>query len=205
MSLANRIKSRRDILHMSQKQLATQLGYQPECGTIYKLETGKIKLPVDKLCKLAEILETTPNWLLGWGRGGGENVEISTSTAVSGRATAATLTVHPSDDPTSEAIGTTPVLTPNLNATDLLAVKSTSNSLSPTISKGDAVILSKVGKVRNTSIVLADVGGTVDFRRVLISDDVTLLIADDKDIKPVPLTASTKLYGTALEIRKVIT
>ena len=67
MSLANRIKSRRDILHMSQKQLATQLGYQPECGTIYKLETGKTKLPVDKLCKLAEVLETTPNWLLGWG------------------------------------------------------------------------------------------------------------------------------------------
>ena len=203
MSLANRIKSRRDILHMSQKQLATQLGYQPECGTIYKLETGKTKLPVDKLCKLAEVLETTPNWLLGWG--GGENVEISTSTAVSEHASAATLTVHPSDDPTSEAVGTTPVSTPSRSATDLLAVKSTSNSLSPTIREGDIVILSKVGKVRNTSIVLADVGGTADFRRVLISDDVTLLIADDKDIKPVPLTASTKLYGTAVEIRKVIT
>ena len=67
------------------------------------------------------------------------------------------------------------------------------------------MILSKVGKVRNTSIVLADMGDTVDFRRVLISDDVTLLIADDKDIKPVPLTASTKLYGVAIEIRKVIT
>lgn len=203
MSLSNRIKSRRDTLRMSQKQLATQLGYQPECGTIYKLETGKTKLPVDKLCKLAEVLQTTPNWLLGWG--GGENVEISTSTAVSEHTTAATLTVHPSDDPTSEAIGTTSVSTPNLSATDLLAVKSTSNSLSPTIGKGDTVILSKVGKVHNTSIVLADVGGTIDFRRVLISDDVTLLIADDKDIKPVPLTASTKLYGTALEIRKVLT
>lgn len=202
MCLANRIKSRRDFLHMSQKQLATQLGYQPECGTIYKLETGKTKLPVDKLCKLAEILKTTPNWLLGWG---GENVEISTSAAVSVRTTAAALTVHPSDDPTSEAMGTTSVSTPSCNTTDLLAVKSTSNSLSPTIGKGDTVILSKVGKVRNTSIVLADVGGTVDFRRVLISDDVTLLIADDKAIKPVPLTASTKLYGTALEIRKVIT
>ena len=105
MSLSNRIKSRRDTLHMSQKQLATQLGYQPECGTIYKLETGKTKLPVDKLCKLAEVLETTPNWLLGWG--GGENVEISTSTAVPEHASAATLTVHPSDDPTSEAVGTT--------------------------------------------------------------------------------------------------
>ena len=203
MSLSNRIKSRRDTLRMSQKQLATQLGYQPECGTIYKLETGKTKLPVDKLCKLAEILQTTPNWLLGWG--GGENVEISTSTAVPEHTTAATLTVHLSDDPMSEAIGTTSVSTPNLNANALLAVKSTSDGLSPTIRKGDTVILSKVGKVRNTSIVLADVGDTVDFRRVLISDDVTLLIADDKNIKPVPLTASTKLYGTALEIRKVLT
>ena len=203
MSLANRIKSRRDILHMSQKQLATRLGYQPECGTIYKLETGKTKLPVDKLCKLAEVLQTTPNWLLGWG--GGENVEISTSTAVSERTTAATLTVHPSDNPTSEAVGTTPVSTPSRSTTDLLAVKATSDSLAPTISKEDIVILSKSGKVRNTSIVLADVGSSADFRRVLISDDVTLLIADDKDIKPVPLTASTQLYGTAVEIRKVIT
>ena len=203
MSLSNRIKSRRDTLRMSQKQLATQLGYQPECGTIYKLETGKTKLPVDKLCKLAEVLQTTPNWLLGWG--GGENVENSTSTAVSERTTAATLTVHSSDDPTSEAIGTTSVSTPSRSTTDLLAVKSTSNSLSPTIEEGDTVILSKAGKVRNTSIVLADVGDTVDFRRVLISDDVTLLIADDKDIKPVPLTASTKLHGTAVEIRKVLT
>ena len=204
MSLSNRIKSRRDTLRMSQKQLATQLGYQPECGTIYKLETGKTKLPVDKLCKLAEVLKTTPNLLLGW-EGGGENVEISTSTATSEHASASTLTVHPSDDPTSEAIGTTSVSTPSRSTIDLLAVKSTSNSLSPTIGEGDTVILSKVGKVRNTSIVLADVGGSVDFRRVLISDDVTLLIADDKDIKPVPLTASTKLYGTALEIRKVLT
>ena len=137
--------------------------------------------------------------------GGGKNVEISTSTAVPEHATAATLTVHPSDDPTSEAIGTTSVSTPNLNANALLAIKSTSNSLSPTIEEGDTVILNKVGKVRNTSIVLADVGSSADFRRVLISDDVTLLIADDKNIKPVPLTASTKLHGTALEIRKVIT
>lgn len=203
MGLTDRIKSRRVELRMSQKELGELLGYSPNNNYFYKIERGSKGLPLNKLCKLAEVLETTPNWLLGWG--GGENVEISTSTAVSDRAAAATLTVHPSDDPTSEAIGTTSVSTPNLNATDLLAVKSTSNSLSPTIEEGDTVILSKAGKVRNTSIVLADVGSSADFRRVLISDDVTLLIADDKDIKPVPLTASTKLYGTALEIRKVIT
>ncbi|EEU03760.1 hypothetical protein GCWU000322_00060 [Eubacterium saphenum ATCC 49989] len=189
---------------MSQKQLATQLGYQPECGTIYKLETGKTKLPVDKLCKLAEILETTPNWLLGWG-GGGENVEISTPATVSEPASAATLSLHLSDDPTSEAVGAVLVSSTGLSATDLLAVKSTSDSLAPTVGEGDTVILSESGRVRNTSIVLANIGDTADFRRVLISDDVTLLIADDKDIKPVPLTANTKLYGTVVEIRKVIT
>ena len=203
MHIGDRIKERRVCLGIPQSDISRVLGYHPSGNSIYKFENGVNKVPSDKLCKLAEILKTTPNWLLGWG--GGENVEISTSTAVSEHATAATLTVHLSDDPTSEAIGTTSVSTPNLNANALLAVKSTSNSLSPTIGKGDTVILSKVGRVRNTSIVLADVGDTVDFRRVLISDDVTLLIADDKDIKPVPLTASTKLYGTALEIRKVLT
>ena len=102
-------------------------------------------------------------------------------------------------------MGTVPISLTVPNATDLLAVKATGDSLAPTIGKGDIVILSKSGRVRNTSIVLADMGNTTDFRRVLISDDVTLLIADDKDIKPVPLTASTKLYGTVVEIRKVIT
>lgn len=203
MGLTDRIKSRRVELCMSQKELGELLGYSPNNNYFYKIERGSKGLPLNKLCKLAEILETTPNWLLGWG--GGENVEISTPTAVSEPASTSTLTVHPSDDPTSEAVGTTPVSTPSRSTTDLLAVKSTSNSLSPAISKGDTVILSKSGRVRNTSIVLADVGSSADFRRVLISDDVTLLIADDKDIKPVPLTASTQLYGTAVEIRKVIT
>lgn len=203
MHIGDRIKKRRVCLGIPQSDISRVLGYHPSGNSIYKFENGVNKVPSDKLCKLAEVLETTPNWLLGWG--GGENVEISTSTAVSEHASASTLTVHPSDDPTSEAIGTTSVSTPNLNANALLAVKATSDSLAPTISKEDIVILSKVGKVRNTSIVLADAGDTTDFRRVLISDDVTLLIADDKDIKPVPLTASTKLYGTALEIRKVLT
>ena len=203
MGLTDRIKSRRLKLHISQKELGELLGYSPNNNYFYKIERGAKGLPLSKLCRLAEILETTPNWLLGWG--GGENVEISTPTAVSERTTAATLTVHPSDDPTSEAIGTVPISPTGLSATDLLAVKATSDSLAPTISRGDIVILSKSGKVCNTSIVLADIGNTTDFRRVLISDDVTLLIADDKDIKPVPLTASTKLYGVATEIRKVIT
>ena len=137
--------------------------------------------------------------------GGGENVEISTFTATSKPASSATLSLHLSDNPTSDAVGTVPISLTVPNATDLLAVKATGDSLAPTIGKGDIVILSKSGRVRNTSIVLADMGNTTDFRRVLISDDVTLLIADDKDIKPVPLTASTKLYGTVVEIRKVIT
>ena len=203
MCIGNRIKERRICLGIPQSDISRVLGYHPSGNSIYKFENGVNKVPSDKLCKLAEVLETTPNWLLGWG--GGENVEISTPTAVSEPASAATLSLHSSDNPTSEAIGTIPISPTGFNATDLLAVKSTSDSLAPSISKGDVVILSKSGRVRNTSIVLADVGGTTDFRRVLISDDVTLLIADDKNIKPVPLTASTKLYGTATEIRKVIT
>ena len=203
MELQNRIKTRRRELNLSQKELGQLIGYSPSSSNLYKIESGAKGLPLNKLCKLAEVLETTPNWLLGW-RGGGENVEISTlsgdTTESGGAVMPPRLDVYNSSDLTGEPVGTVYAKP----SADLIAVKASSDSLAPDISANDIVIIDTSGRLKNNAIVLAEINNKTDFRRVLISDDVTLLISNDKTVSPEPLTARVKLTGTVVEIRKVI-
>lgn len=197
MELKNRIKYRRQALNLSQKELGERIGYSPSSSNLYKIESGAKGLPLNKLCKLAEVLHTTPNWLLGWG--GGDNVEISTPDEGSPMKSH-TLDVYSSDSLSGAPVGSVYVD----DAATLMATKATTDTLAPEVSTGDVIIIDKVGRIRNGAIVLAEIDGETDFRRVLTSDDITLLVADSQGVKPTPLTAQIKLLGTAVEIRKVV-
>ncbi|MEY8353093.1 helix-turn-helix transcriptional regulator [Lachnospiraceae bacterium 54-53] len=60
-----RIKERRKQLEMSADDIADQLGVSR--STIFRYENGHIeKVPANVLEKLAEILKTTPAYLMGW-------------------------------------------------------------------------------------------------------------------------------------------
>lgn len=60
-----RIKERRKQLEMSADDIADQLGVSR--STIFRYENGHIKkVPANVLEKLAEILDTTPAYLMGW-------------------------------------------------------------------------------------------------------------------------------------------
>lgn len=59
-----RIKLKRKELKLTQDELATYLGYSSR-SSINKIEIGKSDIPFQKLKKLAEILHTTPEYLLG--------------------------------------------------------------------------------------------------------------------------------------------
>ncbi|WP_077613059.1 helix-turn-helix domain-containing protein [Clostridium sp. Marseille-P2415] len=60
-----RIKDRRKQLDMSADDVASQLGVSR--STIFRYENGHIeKVPANVLEKLAEILKTTPAYLMGW-------------------------------------------------------------------------------------------------------------------------------------------
>lgn len=62
-----RIKSRRESLGLSFQQLADLT--QMSKSTLQRYETGGIKnIPLDKLEILAKALQTTPEWILDWGR-----------------------------------------------------------------------------------------------------------------------------------------
>ena len=65
MAVGERIKRLREALEMTQETLAKQIDTTKQ--TIYKYENGIItNIPSDKLEKLAEVLKTTPAFLMGW-------------------------------------------------------------------------------------------------------------------------------------------
>lgn len=65
MSVGKRIKERRNELHMSIDELAVKLNKNR--ATIYRYEKGEIEnLPLDILELMAEALDTTPQYLMGW-------------------------------------------------------------------------------------------------------------------------------------------
>lgn len=65
MNVGKRIKERRLELNMSVEELANRLGKNRT--TVYRYEKGDIEnLPIDILGPLAEALETTPAYLMGW-------------------------------------------------------------------------------------------------------------------------------------------
>lgn len=65
MNIGMRIKERRKELKMSADELGKRLG--KDRSTIYRYEKGDIEnLPLDILEPIAEALETTPQYLMGW-------------------------------------------------------------------------------------------------------------------------------------------
>lgn len=65
MNIGQRIKQRRKELKMSADELGRRLG--KDRSTIYRYEKGDIEnLPLDILEPIAAVLQTTPQYLMGW-------------------------------------------------------------------------------------------------------------------------------------------
>lgn len=65
MTTGERIKHRREFLNMSVDDVAAELGKNR--ATVYRYENGFIDdIPVSIVAKLADILHTTPAYLMGW-------------------------------------------------------------------------------------------------------------------------------------------
>ena len=63
--IGKRIKSRRELLGLTQEDLARKLGYKSKT-TIAKIENGKNDIAQSKVKEFAEALETTPAYLMEW-------------------------------------------------------------------------------------------------------------------------------------------
>lgn len=64
-AIGKRIKSRRKELGLSAEEIALKMEVSP--ATIYRYESASIaNMGIDKLYNLASLLETTPEYLMGW-------------------------------------------------------------------------------------------------------------------------------------------
>jgi transcriptional regulator with XRE-family HTH domain len=64
-TVGNRILQRRKDLDLTQEELARRMGYKSK-STINKIEMGINDIPQSKIMKFAEVLATTPSFLMGW-------------------------------------------------------------------------------------------------------------------------------------------
>ena len=64
MTVGERIKLRRLELNLSQDELAKKVGYKSR-SSINKIELAR-DLPLRKVALMAEALDTTPGYLMGW-------------------------------------------------------------------------------------------------------------------------------------------
>ena len=65
MTVGQRIKQRRKELGISADELGKRLG--KDRSTVFRYENGSIeKLPIDILKPIADVLLTTPEYLMGW-------------------------------------------------------------------------------------------------------------------------------------------
>ena len=63
--IGDRIKERREYLNMSQDDLAKKLGYKSR-SSINKIERDASGLPQSKIVAIANALNTTPAYIMGW-------------------------------------------------------------------------------------------------------------------------------------------
>lgn len=65
VEIGKNIALKRKELGMTQEELANRMGYKSK-STINKIELGKNDIPQSKIVKFAEVLCTTPAYLMGW-------------------------------------------------------------------------------------------------------------------------------------------
>ena len=65
MTIGQRIKQRREELNMSQEELAKRIGYKSR-SSINKIELDIYNLKQSKIKTIAEALDTTPAYIMGW-------------------------------------------------------------------------------------------------------------------------------------------
>jgi transcriptional regulator with XRE-family HTH domain len=65
MTIGQRIKARRQELKLTQRELAARLGYNDHT-TLTRIEADKVDLPQSRIEKIAEVLDVSIGYLMGW-------------------------------------------------------------------------------------------------------------------------------------------
>ena len=173
-TIGEKIKEARIKKGLSQAELAEQLGYKSR-SSINKIEVGGRDIPRSQIVKIAQILDVTPSFLMGWEDdkpnaeivSAGENIyKIPVFSSVSAGFGAYAC---------SDVIDYLHLYIANpADVPEMLCIKVTGDSMYPKIEDGDIIVVRKQDSVDSGSIAVVLVDGEEGFVKKVIYDNETI-------------------------------
>ncbi len=181
MYIGHRIKQRREELGISQEELARRMGYKNR-STIAKIEGEVNDLSQSKVRAFAQVLDTTPAYLMGW-EGASPAQEPTTGAVIPVRGrVAAGLPITAVE----EVIDYEEIPQKMALSGEYIALKIKGDSMEPKMSEGDVVIVRLQPDVENgeTAVVLVN-GDDATVKKVKKIPGGLLLVPNNPTYDPI--------------------
>lgn len=186
---------------MTQDELAKKVGYTSR-SSINKIEKGMVDLPRSKIVELADALDTTASYLMGWEEE--ETPSDPLRVPVLGKV-AAGIPIE-----AIEEILDYEELSPDMarDGSEYFALQIKGSSMEPRISDGDVVIVRKQPDVDSGQIAIVCVNGDEATCKKIMKQDTGILLLplnptfaptfySNEDIERIPIT----ILGRVVELR----
>ena len=205
-TIGMRIKEARIKKGLSQTELAGKLGYKSR-SSINKIETGGRDIPKSQVVKIAEILDLTPSYLMGW--------ENSPAHNILSREKIHMIPVYNSIDAgfktydSSDISGHLPLYIENdSDVKNTICVTVREQSMSPKIEDGDTIVVHRQNHVDNGKIAIVMIGENTIVKRVDFNRDRLILTSYNPEYPPMIIEGSeltnVKVVGLVQQIIKII-
>ena len=207
MGMAERIKERRNLMGLTQEELADKLGLQK--SAIAKYENGRVEnIKRSVIAKMSEVLECSPAYIMGWDniapiKNGSKDKKKGVSINVLGREAAGTPI-----EAIEDIIDTEEITEELANTGEFFGLQIHGNSMEPRMCEGDVVIVRQQNDAESGDIVIALINGDdATCKRLRKYRDGIELISnnpayapmffsnDEIELKPV------KIIGKVIELR----
>ena len=179
LKLYENIKQRRIELGWTQSELAAKTGYSDK-SMISRIEAGKVDLPQSKIMEFAKVLGVSASDLMGWDTDYFHYSEVIPNRINFYERVAAGDSKNNVIDTYMELIRILP-----RNPEEYFAVRVSGDSMLPTISDGDTVLVRRQNDVENGEIAVVNINGDdATIKRVYKSEQGITLVADNPSVYP---------------------
>ena len=172
MTLGERIKSLREKKCMTQLELAQRLGYKSK-SSVTHIENGR-DIPRAMVVTLAEILDTTPAYLMGW-EDDKPNAAPLAENKIYQIPVFSSVSAGFGAYACSDIVTYMPLFIEHeADVPDMLCIKVTGDSMFPKIEDGDIIIVRKQDSVDSGSIAVVLVDNEEGFVKKVVYDQETI-------------------------------
>ena len=164
MTIGDRVKLLRQKKKMTQLELAEKLGYKSK-SSVAHIENGR-DIPRSMVVTLADILETTPAYLMGW-EDEKPNASIPPSDKVHMIPIFGSVAAGFGAYADSDILGYMPLVVENsYDVENTLIIKVEGESMYPTICDGDKIVVRRQESVDNGRIAVVMIGDEAVVKRI---------------------------------------